>query len=108
MTKAEAENQAKRVETFNRLNAGRSALRNTIQKMDLPISGSCASPFTGNTRESRKITNMRIDFSATLGGEGPVTLDLDYMQISAGDFGRMLEKLLEDKMTKLNAEIDAL
>ena len=62
-------------------------------------------PFTGNTRESRKVRSMHICFTATRGGAPAVDMDIGDMHIEAWELGKAIEAMLWAKLEPINAEI---
>lgn len=113
MSPQEAKHHQQRLLKFNFLDAARSALHSTLAKMS-EKSGypgtvqSHADPFTGDTRESRRVAWLKIGFTATLGGEPPVELDLNYLNIPAWEFGNALEAAIKKQIAALNAAIEKL
>lgn len=66
------------------------------------------SPFTGNTRESRNITSIRLVFSPTLGGAVGVETGLTELQIPASILGDFLRKFFSAQLGSVTAEMEAL
>ena len=62
-------------------------------------------PFTGNTRESRRIDSMSIKFTATRGGSPPVGEDIFNLHIEAWDFAKAVVGLIDDKLNEVNKAI---
>lgn len=89
-----------------RLNEINEALRIIrISDEDAPCG---QTPFTGNTRESRRVDSLLICFSETLGRSPAVRLQISNMKISASNLGRFLETELDHDRLKITAEIEAL
>ncbi len=65
-------------------------------------------PFTGNTRETRRVSHLVIEFTRTLGGADPMSLRLLDLNIPAGELGRFLRACLETQIESINKEIEAL
>lgn len=97
-----------RVTKFNALSARFSVLEELIRKLDNDHVGCSDSPFTGNTRESRRITELNISFSATLGLEKPVEMRFSSLHIPAYDLCKFLELQLKKQQDAVKAEMDAL
>lgn len=113
MNSQEAKLLEAKLTKFNLLAAARSALYSTRDKMRQKSGepGTVQShdkPFTGNTRESRHVTSMKIGFSATLGGEPPVELELHYLNVPAYELGQAIEKLIGDRLAQFEAEMEKL
>ena len=65
-------------------------------------------PFTGNTRESRKVRSMIIRFTETLGGAAGVELEIPKMHIEAWELGQALEAMLREKLNAVNDAMEKL
>jgi len=66
MTDRDLKIQAERVAAFHRLSERAAAIRKVLAEMGHPKVQD-SGPFTGNTRESRRVDSLRIFFSPTLG-----------------------------------------
>lgn len=109
MNEQEAAQQTLRINKFKELERARDNAYCALAKIteDWKETGPCGQgPFTGNTRESRRITGMSIRFSTTRGGSSPVEIVIADMEIEAHEVGQMLALMLERKIMVLSAEID--
>ena len=110
MNEAEALLQAKRIERFKKLDAARREIEASLKTITepWPEGPSGQGPFTGNTRESRNVISMQITFSCTQGGASPVGMVLQNLNISAHDFGKLLEGMLRERLGWVTKEIEEL
>lgn len=113
MNDQEAKIQEARITKYGLLAASRSALYSTREKMNAKSGEpgtvqSHSEPFTGNARESRRIAWMKIGFTATLGGEPPRELELNYLNIDAYELGQAIEKLIDQQIAAITAAIEKL
>ena len=95
--------QQQRLERYQKLAAIRQEIQTALDIIKEPWTETGPDgqgPFTGNTRESRKVLSVKIQFSATLGGACPVSIEIPAMPISAWDLGRALEGLLRAKLAE--------
>ncbi len=99
-----------KISRFQDLNSQRNELYEAIRIIDENNKGSLfqASAFTGNTRESRKVLSMTINFTRTLGGEAPTQVRIDDMHIDAWELGKFLKSQCQSKLDLVNAEIEKL
>lgn len=99
-----------RLAKFSALTARLGEISATIQKMSTPEADApCGqTPFTGNTRESRRLESVLLCFSSTLGGSPPVNLTLEKLKIPAGQIGSFIETALQNQRVKIVEEIEAL
>lgn len=65
-------------------------------------------PFTSNTRESRQIQSMKINFTATRVGWHPVEIYISGLHIEAWEFGKALENMLRLKLKPILEAMDKL
>jgi hypothetical protein len=63
-------------------------------------------PFTGNTRETRRIDSIHIGFTATLGRSPPVEMEIFNLGIEARLFGQALLVLLREKLEEVRNEME--
>lgn len=110
MTHAEAKKQEERLAKFRELDARRREINEALHKLTRPWpAGPCEQgPFTGNTRESRQIASLQINFTRTRGGASEVSERLDNLLVEACEFGGMLQAMLRKQLAALDAEIDKL
>lgn len=115
MNEHEVAQQKKRLETYDRLRERRSEIREALdlvtgQRRIAPDTNpkDINFPFTGNTRESRRVLALNIDFTSTLGTAPPMSLKLEDLNIPAWEFGRFLETCLKAQLDAINAEIEKL
>lgn len=107
MTPIDLQIQSERIAKFRRLEERALNIRWALAAMEEPkVQGS--GPFTGNTRESRRVDAMRLCFSPTLGGAPAVELDLNALNISASSFGMWLERELRSQLESVTAEQEKL
>ena len=110
MTNQEATMQISRVEKYKELCTRRdkfNELLHLIQRSD--PEGPCQQgPFTGNTRESRRVNAITINFSKTRGGAPSVDLWLQGLELEAHEFGSYLQSHLNKQIKNINDEIEAL
>ncbi len=93
-------------ELETRLNAV-NMLLNRIQADD--PDGPCGQgPFTGNTRESRRVNDLVINFSKTLGGSPGVSMSLSGLNIYAGKFEDFLVHELKLEAERITKSMDEL
>lgn len=107
MTRQEAKLASDRVQKYNTLQAFRDKVQAALDTVteDWKEKGPCGQgPFTGNTRESRRVVSMHICFTHTLGGAPPVEMEIEGMHISAWDLGMYLERELRKKLDEIDAE----
>ena len=100
MTPDEVRVQTLRIEQFRALEQRERQILGALADMEEPkIQGS--GPFTGNTRETRRVINMRIDFSETRGKAPEISISLDSLHIEARELGDWIRE-------KLTAQIKAI
>lgn len=97
MTSQEVGLQTKRLEAYQKLAARLNEIETTLAVMRTPFGIHKCSAFTGNTRESRRVVSIRIQFSHTSGGEVPVDLNLTGLNIGGWKFGDYLEAALNEQ-----------
>lgn len=107
MTPQEARALEVKLETFRRLSARSEELCAIIYQLtiDRDSDPNKTGPFTGNTRKTRKITRLRIDFSKTLGGSPEVEMTIDALRIPARDFQRFMLSLLRTEAGVIHSEM---
>lgn len=110
MTPHEAKALEVKLDMFRRLSARSEQLRAIIDQLTLNRDSdpNKTGPFTGNTRETRKITRLRIDFSKTLGGSPEVDMTIDSLNIPARDFQRFMLSLLHTEAGVIQSEMEKL
>lgn len=109
MTEIELKTQLERVVQYNELKRQREEAKHALRLLteDWKDIGPCGKgPFTGNTRESRQVKSMSINFTATRGGAHPVSLDIPGMYIEAWEVGAFLVAMLEKRITELNTRVE--
>jgi hypothetical protein len=108
MTEQEAKEIMERVCKYRALEKVRDEVRTALEVITQPwTDGPCGQgPFTGNTRESRQVSQMTIQFTATRGGSPAVSVDIYKMHIEAHELGRALKEMLGAKLEAINAEIE--
>jgi hypothetical protein len=108
----EAALQRQRLARFSQLEAIQKELYELIQRIkEDDVNGPCGQgPFTGNTRESRKIRRIEIYFSKTRGGAEEVDkrMNLECLLLEAFDFGKELEAKARARLAIVIKEIEAL
>lgn len=116
MNSHEVQQQKKRIETYDKLSERRAEIREALDLLtgqrriapDNPGAKDINYPFTGNTRESRRVLALSIDFTATLGTAPPMSLELDELHIPAWELGRFLQTCLQAQLDAIDKEIAAL
>lgn len=111
MKEHEAKEHMARIVKFRELEKYRDEIRGALTKVteDWKETGPHGQgPFTGNHRESRMVSSMHINFTATRGGAPPVDLSINGMHIEAWELGAALKKMLQAKIDVLNEEIEKL
>ena len=110
MNEQEAKLQSDRVEKFRKLDAVKTQIREAITKIteDCPTGPNGSGPFTGNTRESRRIQSMHLKFTATRGGAHAVELEIPELYIEANELWRAVEAMLRAKLKLVIEEIEKL
>ncbi len=107
----EALEQEMRIEKYRILESIRTDITKAIDKINEPWPDTGPhgkGPFTGNSRETRKVKSLTIAFSKTLGGSAPVEIEIHNLYIPAPEFGEILEILLKEQLEIVNREIEAL
>lgn len=99
-----------RIAKFNALTTRIAEIDDTLNKMRTPEPDApCgATPFTGNTRESRRLNSVLLCFSRTLGGAPTVNISLEKLDIPASQVGNFIETALRNQREKITEEIEAL
>lgn len=107
MNDQDAVTQSERLKKYNQLTTLRTRIYKAIQTIteNDPNGPHGQGPFTGNTRESRQVESMRIQFTETRGGAPPVEIWISDLNIEACELGRELEKLLRAGLVPINEAI---
>jgi hypothetical protein len=110
MNAAEFKQQQDRIAEYQRLREYRDEVQKCLDAITEPDSdGPCGqNPFTGNTRESRRVTRIAFDFSPTRGGAPEVSRSLNYPHIEAHALGIALADMLRAKLSEVDAKITKL
>lgn len=111
MNSQEVKTQMARVERWKELCAIRdkyNGLLRLITRED--PDGPCGQgPFTGNTRESRRVEAITVEFTATRGGSPRYpNMRLEGLDLEAFAFGSYLQSHLNKKIKEINDAIEAL
>jgi hypothetical protein len=107
MTDQEYLDQSARLSKFNELTSRRKEIREALKLLTEPDpNGPCGqNPFTGNTRESRKVTDLQFGFTQTRGGAPGITLSVYDLNIRASDLGRAIEEMLRAELASVTKEM---
>ena len=111
MKENEVKEQTARIIKYQELERIRNEVLHALSVVTRPWvdTGPCGQgPFTGNTRESRRVDRMLIEFTATRGGACAVSTDIVNPHIEAWELGRVLESMLREKLKTINAEMEKL
>lgn len=110
MTSQDATHQSERLKKFRQLDELHTQTYAAMQKIRAgdPEGPHGQGPFTGNTRESRLVESLDIQFSPTRGGAPKTSLSLADLHIEAYEFARALLSMLEARLALLQAEMDKL
>lgn len=108
MTDTELQIQRTRIETYAQLRDRADGLRAALAALDTPFGTHKQSAFTGNTRESRRIAEMKIWFTRTIGGEAPVDLALSPLDVPATEVGALLRNLLTKELAAVRQQMETL
>jgi len=102
--------QAASVKRYDELAARAAQIHALIKEIeaDDPTGPCKESPFTGNTRESRKVLGLSIQFSATLGRSPPVNKELGHLNISASKFADFIIGDLTAQLKAIQEEMEKL
>lgn len=101
--------QAKeRIARFEKLEKRRDDIRHAIRKLTENWEhGPCGQgPFTSNTRESRQIQSLCIQFTPTRGGAPRAELEIDNLFVEASSFGAELRRMLERELETIQAAME--
>jgi hypothetical protein len=103
MTHPEMKLLEERGAKFRQLNERRIQINILLEKITAhdPTGPHGQGPFTGDTRESRLIDTLSIDFSPTFGGSPAVSQYLLGLNIRASVFGNFLEQQLRAELAKV-------
>ncbi len=108
MTAQDVKQQEYRIEQYHALTKRITQLEETLRVMAAPLHECTDSCFTGNIRESRRVTRMDVTFSATLGMQPGGTIAYCNLDIPAGQLGDLLAqnvrgelKIRQDELQKL-------
>lgn len=94
-----------RLKKYRDLEAARAEVQMALDVMDQKGEFH-APPFTGNTRESRRVLGLTIRLSATQGGEKPTEVELRDLGVSAWLFGDNLKQQLREKLELIDKEME--
>lgn len=108
MDHAEIKYQAARISAYQQLAVECLNLDAALSALETPFGVHRQSAFTGNTRESRRIVEIRFGFSATLGGEAPVDLTVQQLNVPAWKLGVTLRELLLERRRVVHEEMKKL
>jgi len=114
MNYQEAQQQSARIALYRKLEARREQIVAAIaaiqEKWDTPEKkGPCGQgPFTGDTRESRRVRDITIYFTQTRGGAEGVTATLRELHIEAFEFGHYIISALEKQRAEIDKQMKAL
>lgn len=110
MNDREELSQSERISKYRELCKRRSEIYAAIKAISSPQPDGPhgQGPFTGNTRESRRVKSMHIQFTATRGGAAPVEMHIGGLHIEASELGRALESMLREKLGPINEAIEKL
>lgn len=111
MTAQEAKFQADRIFKYDKLKKLRDEAYEVRARLteEWKENGPCGQgPFTGNTRESRKVNQLHIMFSRTRGGAREVEIKINNISIEASRLGRFLVSEVEARIASITAEIEKL
>ncbi len=108
MTDQEAKQQEQRITKFRELEKLRDEIRGAISMVTEPWKDGPhgQGPFTGNTRESRRVRSIEIRFTPTLGGAPAVETKIENLGIEACALGRFLEGQLRERLALVLAEME--
>lgn len=104
----EAEEQTARLLKYRQLEGILAEIRAALETVTEPWpNGPCGQgPFTGNTRESRRVKFMHIEFTETRGGAPPASVTISPLHIEASALGVHLANMLREKMTLIRGEME--
>lgn len=107
MTEQEAGLQRNRIVAFNKLDELRQKTYAALKIVTEPWKDgpSGQGPFTGNTRESRKVHSMQINFTATRGTSPAVELKIYDLDIEASELGQFIEAQLRTRLKDIDEAI---
>lgn len=107
MTDQESNKQKKRLVEYAQLKKVQDDLLQALETItnDDPAGPYGKGPFTGNTRESRRVNGMMINFSTTRGGAPEVNMSVRGLQVEAYEFGRWLEEKTRSRIAELGREM---
>ncbi len=97
-----------RIERYEQLQKRLVQLDDIREVMNSEFGHHKQTAFTGNTRESRDVSTVSINFTHTKGGEPPVSMNLNHLNIPATTIGLFLAGEIAEQRAKLVAEIKAL
>lgn len=107
MTYQEFKHQKERTKKFAQLSERLEVIQQSISgiRRQDPAGPCHQGPFTGNTRESRRVLSLTISFSATRGGAAPVSTNISDLNISASDFGDFLTQQLNNEFETISKQM---
>ncbi len=110
MTIQELNHQADRVTRFKLLDALAAETHAALQRIenDYPDDPGGDNPFTTNTRESRTVINISVEFSPTKGGAAGVVHDFVRLNIPADELGQFLASKLRARLKDIDARMEVI
>lgn len=108
MDSHEFKTQSERMAKYKQLSDRHTALQSIVFAMTAPYGQHKCSAFTGNTRESRRVVALVIEFSETSGGEPAVEMELRNLHIPASEFGTYLKAELEKQAAAVRVAMEKL
>jgi hypothetical protein len=105
MTPLECKAQSLRIEKYRILESAYNEASAALHSItDTQASGQ--SPFTGNTRESRRVESIHIEFSPTRGGAPAASIDLYSLGIGALECEQAICGMLQKRLESISAEME--
>jgi len=110
MTECESKQLREKLDRFEKLTNALSIQCDALNciEQDDPSGTRGQSPFTGNTRESRKVSKITIQFTSTRGGAKEVIEAISGLDIEAFEFGRFLAEKTRENISAIESEIASL
>jgi hypothetical protein len=109
MIEQEVKEQMGRITRYRELERIRNEMYAALTKVTEDWKGigpSDQGPFTGNTRESRRVRSMHVWFTKTQGGADAVDIEIPTMHIEASALGQSLASMLRAKIASIEAEME--
>lgn len=102
------EHEKVRLEKYKKLKDALGLAYSALEKFtkDWPHGPHGQGPYTGNTRESRQIKSMTIQFTPTRGGSEAVEDSITDMHIEAWEVGRALAGMIKKRIETIEAEME--